>query len=88
MIEFIDYRRDPLAPSPFVNKIGGICRVSPTLMKVTFVLATGNDGVEAASLLWEDHDLCEASRNTDWVLKEMRRGTFRIEDGVGLIRSH
>jgi hypothetical protein len=88
MIEFIDYRRNPAAPTLFVNRIGGIYRLSQSIKKITFVLSTTSETVETASLLWEDGDLYEANSNLRWTLEELRRGTFRIEDGVRCIRAH
>src|SRR5262249_53884694 len=55
MIEFSNYRRNPAAPTLFVNKIAGIYRVSPGNLKVTYALATGpTDVSEVGSLIWPD----------------------------------
>ena len=40
MIEFSKYRRNPAAPTLFVNKIARIYRVSPSILKVTYALET------------------------------------------------
>jgi hypothetical protein len=87
MIEFTDYRCNPGARTLFVNRIGGIYRLSPALMKVTFVPATVDDAVETASLLWEHRDLYEADYHVRWALNEIRQGMLKIEDGVRRIRA-
>jgi hypothetical protein len=88
MIEFNECRPNPGAPTLFVNRIGGIYRVSKSIMKVTFVLTTaGKETVEAASLLWEDAELYEANSTMRWALEECRRGTFSVED-LRFIRAH
>jgi hypothetical protein len=87
MIEFTEYRRNAGAPTLFVNRIRGIYRLSQALMKVTFVLATGNEAVKTVSLLWEHRDLYEADDNMRFVLNEIRQGTLRFEDGVRRIRA-
>jgi hypothetical protein len=36
--------------------------------------------IEKGSLLWEPAELFEAHHALDWTLKEMQRGTFRVDE--------
>lgn len=91
MIEFTEYRANPLAPTVLVNRVGGIYRVSHNLIKVTFALvATASGGarecVERVSLVWEPHDVLKANENCSWAFKEWVNGTFADalpDDGGG-----
>lgn len=91
MIEFSEYRRNPLAPTFFVNRAAGIYRVNPNIIKVTFALATPGAGGtvetgEIVSLMWENRDWHEAGDLFRWAYGEIRRGTFHNaipDDGGG-----
>src|SRR6267142_2294753 len=81
MIEFLEYRRNPAAPTIFVNKAAGIYRVGSDLIKVTFAqtLSTAGgipDTTETISLIWPQGDWHEAGELFRWAFQEMRRGTF------------
>jgi hypothetical protein len=88
MIDFDAYRPNPCTPQLFVNKVGGIYRLSQSITKMAFTLSTGSEAVETASLLWENAALYEAQHCLDWALREMQRGTFRIDEGGRRILAH
>jgi hypothetical protein len=86
MIEFTEYRPNPCAPTIFVNKLVGIYRVKPNIMKATYALSAPRiagivEAVETVSLLWDVHDMIAAHDCLDWSLKEWQRGTFEITSG-------
>jgi len=91
MIEFSEYRRNPLAPTFFVNRPAAIYRVNPNIIKVTFALATPGpagavDTSEIVSLVWENRDWHDAGDLFRWAYTEIRRGTFQgalPDDGGG-----
>lgn len=81
MIEFTEYRANPMAPSILVNKVGGIYKISHNLVKVTFALTSTVSGglrecVERVSLIWEPGDVMAAQQMFEWAFKEWRNGTF------------
>jgi hypothetical protein len=91
VIEFSEYLRNPCAPTIFVNKLTGIYRVSQNIWKATYALSADSgtaDAVETASFLWELHDMLRAHDQINWALKEMQRGTLRIDEGGRRIRAN
>lgn len=86
MIEFNAYRRNPLAPTVFVNKIGGIYRINPHIVKVTMCQLTSSEQsgdinlTEACSLLWENAEWDDAFDGFRWAHGEIRKGVF-VDDG-------
>jgi hypothetical protein len=75
MIEFNEYRRNPFAPTPFVNKLCGIYRVNPHIIKCTLAF-----GLHAGP---------EMVKPSKWQVsfQEIRRGTF-ADEGGRLLRAH
>jgi len=83
MIEFSNYRRNPAVPTLFVNKIAGIYRVSPGILKVTYAFAIGPADVsEVGSLLWQDGDLDEAHRTLNGVSEDIRHAMSGLDEGL------
>lgn len=91
MIEFNEYKPSPLAPTILVNKVGGIYRVTNSILKCTFALASFGPGgipecIERVNLLWEVHDWLEGGEAFRWAMREFAGGTFRDaipDDGGG-----
>ena len=92
MIEFSEYATNPNAPSILVNKLVGIYRLQPALIKCTFGLESLTAAgvlrtVEAASLIWTDSTTwLDNSDLFKWATAEVRKGTFQNaipDDGGG-----
>jgi hypothetical protein len=87
MIEFNTYLPNPRAPTIFVNKIGGLHRLSTTITKLSLALSCGR-AVVVASLIWESAELDEAHRLLRWAFDKMRRGRIEAVSGRPSIRAN
>lgn len=91
MIEFTEYTPNAGAPTAVVNKVAGIYRLTPTLIKCTFALGTPTAAgvirtIEAANLIWDMNDWLEAGDSFRWAIAEFTKGTFQNavpDDGGG-----
>jgi hypothetical protein len=87
MIEFNSYLPNLGAPTIFVNKIGALYRLSPSITKLSFALSNGHaSAVEVASLIWESAELDEAHRLLRWAFDVMRHGRLEVAGGLPHIR--
>ena len=90
MIELTAYTPNPLAPTLFVNKIGGVYRRPGGIIQVTFASEYSGVGgltqtVQAASLLWPEHDWHEAGQQFKWIYEQIAAGHLSgvPDDGGG-----
>lgn len=92
MIEFTEYVSNSNAPNVLVNKVVGIYRLQPALIKCTFALESESASgimktVEAANLIWTDSAAwLGASDLFKWVTTEVKKGSFDSalsDDGGG-----
>jgi hypothetical protein len=87
--EFTEFQHNPLAPTIFVNKIGGLHRLSPSITKLSFALTNGHSSAtELASLIWEAAELDEAHQMLSWAMSEIGRGGIDATSGLKSIRAN
>jgi hypothetical protein len=84
MIKLNAYRDNPLAPTALVSKVGGIYRVDPHLIRVTFIRDIPNaeghyESVAQAHLIWTTgrrSDWLDTRSDFDFAMAELRREMF------------